>query len=201
MFVIPTTMLGKPLPGSTDMQNGLVITTAGSAYRVVPAGVFSIKIRVMGAGGGGCGSTAFPAITGGGSGAWVEGDVAVTPGDHISFVIGAGGTGQRNGNVGNDGAQSTCTAIGAVAPGGKGNGLAGTGAIGGDTRGDGNPDVPGLAGHGGNGPTVGTMIGGTGGNNGASPTAGIAPGAGGGGAYVTGVFGGNGAPGGIQFTW
>ncbi len=68
-------------------------TTIGAFSWTVPSGVFSIMTRLWGGGGGGGYSTNNGAASGGSAGAYAERRFLVTPGDTITGVVGAGGTG------------------------------------------------------------------------------------------------------------
>ena len=109
-----------------------LITTTGAANFTVPAGVISIKVSLCGAGGGG-GFNA--SARGGGGGGFCVKTWAVTPGQVIPYVVGAGGT--REASYGGGGATNggntsfNTTQIGE----GGGNGLT-TGAAGGFSGGD-----------------------------------------------------------------
>ncbi len=72
-------------------------TTAGSYTFTVPAGITSIKVYLIGGGGGSvycisnCG--------GGGAGAYVKGTLEVTPGENLTVVVGAAGNGAAAGGT------------------------------------------------------------------------------------------------------
>lgn len=90
-FGIHTTITGDS--GNT------VYTSAGSGTFTVPFGVFTLYEEVIGGGGGGTGSSS--GVTGaggggGGGGAWRI--RTVSPGEEISFTVGAGGSPNSNGS-------------------------------------------------------------------------------------------------------
>jgi Collagen triple helix repeat (20 copies) len=72
-----------------------------------PADCTLVLVHMWGAGGGGGGSTGYGAGGGGGGGAFVRGLIIVTPGQTISFSIGAGG----NGGYADQGGQDGCATI------------------------------------------------------------------------------------------
>lgn len=175
------------------------ITTPGAGTYTVPAGVFELaSITAYGAGGGGAGAVedAAGGSGGGGGGSAIKATVAVTPGQQISYTVGAGGAAGGVGEVGSAGGTTTFGAS-ASATGGAGGGISGDpgGAAGEGTVGD--TLASGSAG--GTGSTSGTFSGGGGGNaatgggtggaagaDGGEPgqaggVAGVAPGGGGGG--------------------
>lgn len=194
-----------------DMTNGALISTTGAGSRKVPAGVTSIDIEIWGGGGSGGGSNGTNDSGGGGSGAYSKLDnESVTPGDTISYSIGAGGASVAGNTIGNNGGDTTCNA--ATAGGGVGGAIITTGGAGGSASG-GDINTSGNAGqnapdstHGGAGgsaPNGGA--GGTGAvNEGAVAQAGVAPGGGGGGGEndsAPNLLGAAGANGGIKFSW
>lgn len=183
-------------------------TTASTHNFTVPTGVYSLSYVVIGGGaGGGGGSEKDPHCTGGGgggAGAIKTGTLSVTPGQVLTCVIGAGGTGWggMNQSGGSTPGDSTINGTLVIAEnGGKPRiydgetwwrpyfGFSGTGSINGtsgtilaNTASD-----PANGGAGGYVPGYSTGgIGGTG-----SGAAGIGPGAGGGGGATTGNDGGN----------
>ena len=100
--------------------------TAGydtSGTFVVPAGVTSLDVYALGGGGGARGDWSTP----GGGGAAAMRTFAVTPGQAIAFVVGAGGTGSTGGGA-TDGQDSTLTIDGVTMTGGRGKagGIGGT---------------------------------------------------------------------------
>ena len=62
---------------------------------VVPAMVYKIKVVMWGAGGGGWNAPGYPYVNNGqrsgGNGAYVEGWIAVTPGETLTIIVGQGG--------------------------------------------------------------------------------------------------------------
>jgi hypothetical protein len=106
------------------------VKTSGTTY-TVPAGITTLKIWTIGAGGGGAGAAASDGVSGGagGAGGVAYRVFAVKPGDTISYSLGTAGTGGSGGANGNTGGNTTVTA-GAVtltANGGAG-GVYNTGA-------------------------------------------------------------------------
>lgn len=80
--------------GSSQPHGIVLLGTPGSNNWTVPSGVTSIDVEVVGGGGGG-------AYHGGAGGGYVYKRMAVTPGQSIPYVVGAGGNG-----AGNDGSCS-----------------------------------------------------------------------------------------------
>ena len=195
---------------------------AGSGNVTVPAGVTQLYFRGVGAGGGGApgGGGSFTSLSGGGggSGGYIEGWVAVTPGQVLPWVVGGGGAGSTtNGVLGGTGGSTTFG--GATATGGGGAQLTfggGTTGAGGGSYGTGSgasiANFPGSVGGDGN-PFVANIQGGQGASSafggggrtstvglpaGSSVINGVAPGSGGGGVWganLTNLGGGNGADG------
>ena len=191
-------------PGFSSMQ---VFSDSGTF--VVPVGVTTVKVRAFGGGGGGGGNTTQGGGGGGGGGGYVEGIVAVNPGQAILIVVGGGGAGGSNasgsgaGNAGQDGGASIFGTVSSAGgghggqgsiSGGQGNSGPGGIGIGGMvnmTGGAGNAGFSGgVSGFGGHGAAAASGGGGGGASSGL-PSAGAAPG--GGGAGGGGNFGG--APG------
>lgn len=114
----------KSIPGSKD--NYVRITTAGNGTWTVPAGVTFIDLFLVGGGGGGGLSTGGWTGAGGGGGyTKTVLNISVTPGQIISYTIGAGG--------GQNGAGGATSCLGHTAAGGYGGGTqsGGTGGSGG----------------------------------------------------------------------
>ena len=107
-----------------------VFSVAGSGNWTVPAGVYRIRLTVIGGGGGGGGgftdgaSIWYPA-GGGGAGAMVRAVARVEPGEIYAITIGAGGGGGAANTAGSNGSASTF-ALGAINAGGGGGGAANT---------------------------------------------------------------------------
>lgn len=146
-----------------------------SGHFKVPAGVTSITIESWGGGGAGGGSNNANPGGGGGGGAYtkVTGH-AVTPGDNIAVVVGAGGVGVSKGNGGNGGDSYIGSYI-CRASGGAGGKLDGTGGVGGNAYGTyygGNGANGSGKNGGGGGSSAGTS---TNGNNGSGKNGGPAP--------------------------
>ena len=92
----PTTFIQVVIADtSLDIVSGTTqFTTAGSGTFVVPAGVTNIGFMGIGGGGAGPGSAPGSFSSGGGGGAiGFKNNITVTPGDVISFSVGAGGSG------------------------------------------------------------------------------------------------------------
>ena len=71
----------------TEYKNFVTFTSGTSATWIVPAGVTKIYAEAWGGGGGGTGTGA------GGGGAYVAGIITVTPGNSVTYTVGAGGSG------------------------------------------------------------------------------------------------------------
>ena len=183
--------------------------TTGSGTYTVPAGVTSINYLVVAGGGGGAGSYGGLVANGGGGGGGggvVYGTLAVTPGQTISYSVGAGGSGSVNGSSaasnGSNSTFSTFTAIGGGRGGNQTGAAAATGGSGGGGAAD-SPNQTGAAGTsgqgyaGGNGTTSGAVRAGGGGGATANGATGLASGNGGAGfVWLNGtVYGGGGGGG------
>jgi len=152
-------------------------TTAGTFSWTAPAGVTSVSVVAVGPGGKGYG-IAMPNAGGGGGGLGWTNNIAVTPGNSYTVVVGAAGSGTHSyfistatvrGGAGGDGTATTGGAGGTYTGTGGGNGGAGGTSTAGSASGGGG--AGGYAGAGGKGA----------GSNDSSPYAGVA-GSGGGGA-------------------
>jgi Concanavalin A-like lectin/glucanases superfamily len=89
----PGTLLGYTAGTTTVTES-----TPGTYTFTVPAGVTTLNIQCWGAGAGGTGGGATQGQAGGGGGAYSgEPAYAVSPGDIISYVVGAGGAGDHVG--------------------------------------------------------------------------------------------------------
>ncbi|MFS8130858.1 MAG: beta strand repeat-containing protein [Candidatus Dojkabacteria bacterium] len=77
------------------------ISTGTDQSYTVPAGVTSIRVKMWGAGGGGAGIGSWNFGYSGGGGGYTTADVAVTPGDVLTVVVGAGGIDGQLGATGN----------------------------------------------------------------------------------------------------
>lgn len=202
-----------------SFRNRQVFSSSGTF--VVPANIFSFKVRLWGAGGGGGGGNSTNISNsgaGGGAGAYGEKTYSgVTPGTSYAVVIGAGGiAGSSGGGTGGNGGQSSFNGTDLICPGGIGGG---GGSLATNARAAGPGGVPtgadfGLAGApgggfifnttngGGYGGTAG--VGGTGGPGagGANGGDGALPGgAGSGGSALTNTIGGVGAAGYCIVEW
>ena len=106
---------------ATELANSF---TDDSGGYLVPSGVTSVEVLVVG--GGGAGSGGGNGGGGGGAGGLVYiSNYAVTPGERISVTVGAGGAAQAAGTSGNDGANSVFKNITAIGGGGGGEGAVG----------------------------------------------------------------------------
>ena len=182
----------------------------GTYNFTVPCGVYSISVEAWGAGGGGYGDSNNDNIIGrgGGGGAYVNGVLAVNPGDIVSYTVGGGANG-GNGANGSNGGNTTILTIfagggtgGQVAAGGLG-GIATGGTLTNTNGGSGNNIGAQPIGHNG-GAGANGGAGGNGGGDGNNGSNGAIIGGGGGasgdrsgGAEV----GGNGARGEIRITY
>jgi len=185
-------------------------TTAGTYSYIVPAGVTSVTIYTIGAGGGSGGcltNLSHQAAGGGGGGASTQNTFTVTPGQTLTVIVGAGGTaGTALGTSGGTGGTSSVTGTGvsitAVGGGGGGgviaSGGAGTAGAGGSTGTGYSVLYAGGAGTLGvrNGTRAVGGAGGGGAGSGGAGGNGTAGSTGGGGTNSTGGTGGSGAYGG-----
>ncbi len=186
---------------TTPPPHGTVVFDSSGSW-TVPGGVTSLSLQVWGGGGGGgssSGANQGAGGGGGGGGGYSTGTVAVTPGQSISFTVGAQAAGGGHDNETSSGESGNLSSIlGIIANGGGGgsdgaNGFPAPGGGGGGGNND-NGDAGALAngtgnntGNGGNGGNAG----GTTGTGGAGGTASLqngsgggAPGGGGGGGNV-----------------
>ncbi|MBX7207786.1 MAG: tandem-95 repeat protein [Verrucomicrobiaceae bacterium] len=133
-------LTGFPTPAAA--QTKITFTSSGSY--VVPAGVSTVIVKAWGAGGA-SGETETALRAPGGGGGHVKGQLAVTPGETLSIVVGAGGSGTTGGAspVGAGGAGSTATNAPTSGGGGGASGVmrgatalavAGAGGGGGSTQ-------------------------------------------------------------------
>jgi hypothetical protein len=79
-LILPMTLLFA-LAGGASGQNATFSHTGADQTYVVPAGITAIHVKLWGAGGG----------REGGSGAFVSGNLAVTPGETLTIIVGGGG--------------------------------------------------------------------------------------------------------------
>jgi hypothetical protein len=147
--------------------------TSSSGTYTVPSNVTFINYLLV-AGGGGAGGNAFNG--GGGAGGVIYGAMAVTPGQTISYSVGAGGAGGTSAN-GSNGSNTTFGSLTAVGGGAGGSTANGAGASGGSGGGGAGGSTgfgtlgAGTAGQGNNGGTgygAGSGLWGAGGGGGAS---------------------------------
>ena len=129
--------------------NYVAITTPGSSTFIIPAGVTSIRVRVLGGGGGGAHSYSGDATTwtdyfaytgnfptnawqgmsgGGGGGGYAHGVFTVTPGTSYTITVGAGG--QAGNPSGSAGGTSSFGALLSATGGGGAGPSAGAGGTG-----------------------------------------------------------------------
>lgn len=108
-----------------------VLATAGSGTWTVPNGVTAIEAHAWGAGGGGSGGSGGA----GGGGGYARKLISVTPGQVISYTVGAGGAGASSAAAAGTGGTTTFGPISASGGigGGPGEGIGGTGS-GGDVN-------------------------------------------------------------------
>jgi hypothetical protein len=102
----------------------VAFTTTGTQTWTVPVGIYEISAVVVGGGGGGGGgeSGRNEGVSGGGGGGLAYGTFAVTPGEVLTIVVGAGGNGGSSGNDGNAGNPSTISSGATVYLSGGGGG-------------------------------------------------------------------------------
>jgi hypothetical protein len=191
-----------------------VFDSNGTFY--VPAGIFSITVKVYGGGGGGGTSSSNGA--GGGGGGFSEQTISVVPGEAIGIFVGAGGVGQTSTSTpAGTGGTSWATRDSSVpnlpttgfafAYGGAGanDGTPGSGGVGQTTNG--NPGgtrnpTPNTGGNGGKGGGLDGGAGGLGGSgSGNRPGSPGVPFGGGGGGSKGNANGGNGASGYVIITY
>ncbi|MGX7707967.1 glycine-rich domain-containing protein [Methylobacterium sp. Gmos1] len=201
-------------PSLSPPRNLVSFTTAGNGTWTVPDRVTWIYVELVGGGGGGHGGAGGVTWSGGGGGSggysarWIN----VTPGQTISYAVGAGGAGSDNSSD-TFAATGGTTAFGPIQATGGGGGRGGPGGCNGGVPGVGSGGQKNFFGaNGGDGNPVNNAVqGGNGassafGGGGRTATInnpvmnGVAPGSGGGGAWYTtpsAQAGGNGADGGI----
>ncbi len=188
-------------------------TTAGSYSFVVPVGITSISAVCVGGGGGG-GNNGENAndddAGGGGGGGLAYGTFAVTPGETLTVIVGAGGAGgTTSSRDGGDGGSSTIynlntngsinqTLLRGYGGGGGGQGINGTADGGNGGTFSGIATVTGGGGNGGNGGNGGGGGGGAGGAGGYSGDGGYGQAFGGAGAGTDGAGGGGGGTGSVD---
>lgn len=208
--------------GGPLTQTFVVFNTASTGSFVVPAGVYSLYVEAVAGGGGGSSCQASSATgdvsgAGGGAGGFANGLYTVTPAQHISYVVGAGGTPTHTGGATAFGSLVTCNAGHGALFSGTGTS---TGGLGGSATGGTIMNLTGGSGTDGShippsggAPYIGAGNGGSsyygqGGTsvNGAAGNTATTPGAGGGGAMDvnltnTAFLGGSGAPGQIIISY
>lgn len=119
-------------------RNEIADSTAGTRNFTVPAGVYRIFVELVGGGGGGGGSGG-PSVggTGGGAGGYARKAIDVTPGQVISYTVGAGGAGGAGAANGANGGTTSFGGLFSASGGGAGQVNPATGgAAGGGTGGD-----------------------------------------------------------------
>lgn len=170
----------------------VVFSTPGSTTWTVPAGVYRVKVTVVGAGGGGGFTSSGDHGGGGGAGAVAEKHFTVVPGTVFSFTVGAHGVGKSSGSdgAGTAGAQSNCSSDGTATPASftvtAGAGGAGQGTSGNNFGGGGGQAVNGDINKWGGAGISGATRGGAGGSNAFTGGAAGATGYGGGGGFGSG---------------
>ena len=187
----PKTFIGRI---GQAVPHGSQTITSGSGNFTVPAGVYSIKVTLIGGGGGTVSGNSAGGAGGGGGGISMA-TLSVTPGQTISYSVGAAGSAGAATAAGGNGGDTTFTGVTTATGGGGGSpstppGAAGSGNFG--SRGAGTP---------GGGSTGGT--GGSGGRGGTINVPGSAApvGGGGGGAGLNSQPGGAGGSGIIFVEW
>ena len=183
-------------------------TTAGTYSFVVPVGITSISAVCVGGGGGGGanGGSIYTDNAGGGAGGGLAyGTFAVTPGETLTIVVGAGGAGgtssSRDGGDGGNSSVSSSSSTFLQGNGGGGGGqgvdnYAAEGGNGGTFSGI--ATVTGGGGNGGDGGNGGGGGGGAGGAGGYSGDGGYGQSFGGAGAGTDGAGGGGGGTGAVD---
>lgn len=113
-------------------QMNTVVLTSGTSW-TVPSGVTNlISVECWGAGGGAAGPSTWSAYGGGGGGAYAKkNNLAVTPGNNISYSIGAAGASGNNSNGINGGDTWFLSTSTVKAQGGRGSLQDGTNYLGG----------------------------------------------------------------------
>lgn len=208
--------------GGQQTSTTILLNTAESGVWTVPPGVYRLYVEAVGGGGGGAncvagGSRSGISGGGGGAGGFSSGVFSVTPGQAVSYSVGAGGMAELDGGLTSFGTTMT-------ANGGSGANFStpqtSVGGLGGTATGGSIANFPGGAGTDGSHlPMTGTTVYQSSGNgggsyygaggtsqNGASGNAGKFPGSGGGGSMdvnITNILfpGGSGAPGQLKITY
>lgn len=192
-----------------DAYDEVSYTTAGTYSWTVPTGITSVSVLTIGAGGGGRasqGSASNAAGGGGGGDLRYYNTLAVTPGEVLTIIVGAGGTAGVSPTAGGDtsikrGATTLLLAVGgpaggATAVGTRGTSTAISGSIGGSTGGQGGYAANYTAAFGGGGASgysnQGGLASSTPGNVGGSPGTGGGGGGGGSGSTNLSLAGGGG---------
>lgn len=212
------------ITAATSAGKGLFSKSVAGTYTwTVPTGINWVYVTCVGGGGGGSGgpvsSSGANNGAGGGAGGASQGWLPVTPGQTISYVVGAGGAGGGFQVSGGNGGSSSVGSVFTATGGGGGQGTPPAGGVGGVGSG-GQTNV--YGGNGGDGSVVnalspggggGTSVLGGGGRTASFYNAGVsngqAPGSGGGGTYTnslntpgsSGGQGGNGAAGYVSFQY
>ncbi len=154
-------------------------TSGSSATETVPTGASTVRIELLGSGGGGnsTGGNATFGADGGGGGLAILSSISVTGGQTLTYTVGAGAAAVFNNNIGNSGGVSSVSgsvaggpvsmsvsgAAGGQYSGGIAYGGIGGVASGGTTNTQGNTGGTGSSGRGGNGLSGTYVTGGTGG--------------------------------------
>lgn len=108
------TISDSPTFGGQVPTTTIVLNTADGGVWTPPPGVYSVLVQAVGGGGGGANALAAASRSGvsgggGGAGGYAEGQYAVTPGQGISYSVGAGGTAEQDGGMTSFGTFLTCT--------------------------------------------------------------------------------------------
>ncbi len=102
----------------------------GTNSWTAPAGVYSVKVTLIGAGGGGGGASGASSVgQGGGGGGYAQAIVAVTPGSTYTITVNGGAMGGGVGAAGNNAGSSSFNGM-VTAAGGAGGAGAASGAFG-----------------------------------------------------------------------
>lgn len=107
-----------------NLGTGVVSFTSGSGTWIVPTNVYNIDICVVGGGGGGY--TSSSSVKGGNGGDSVLLFIRVSPGDSITYSVGAAGTTSSSPTAGGDSTCSLSSIFNITAKGGNSAGTTGT---------------------------------------------------------------------------
>lgn len=174
--------IGLMLLGSSGGIGQQAYTTAGTYTWVVPSGVTSCSVVCVGAGGGG---SSVGSLNGGGGALAYVNNISLTPGESMTVVVGASGTGGTGNsspaNQGTSGGLSSFARSATVLVQANGGGGSRNGSVAGGTVGTGTGGAGGGGQFGGGGAGGYSGAGGNGGSSGGAGSAGSGGGGGGGG--------------------